>query len=756
MARGSTPRMAGRGDAPGFWLAVGVVALTLGLRLAASLPISSSPIVMHPVLEDSAYHTRTTEIHGGSQMPRDLPRGSIIYPYIASLAPGLMDDGSRALARAQSALEAATALLLFLWIRRRWGNWAGLGAGVLYALDPVGASFAARFTPVVPATFLFVASLWAWDTESAKGASGWPATAVFTAGATLGFFLMPLPFAFLMLLRVLAALRQRRRADVSAPGLPQVRLLLPPAILLLSVVLTLAGHNALPRGGPVLGWGGGLSLSRAYDPATAGTLRRLTPPSWETRKQIEDRAWEELRREGSRYDLHRFYAARGSRLAIENPVATVGVLLSKTAGTVGAFPIPDELSPSFLTRRQAPFFSYIDYSFAMLLALAAAGFACRRPDRLTRLLGLGLLAVGLGSVLGPASAAARQPALPLLAALAGAWIAGSGGAPRFRPGAVAAFTGVLIVSLGAGIVSPSSRLREPSEDLRLSALPFAQTLAWRQAVPLLEEAVSANPRNLEARVDLAVAYRMDALHSAAETQLEAAHAADSTHARTLFELARLQSARNQPVAAASLYRELVRLHPNNPEYLNEYGRLLFTLGQMPEAEGILSRAVQLRPAWTVAQRNLQQVMAQRMMIEESLFPEELRTKADQEYLRLVPVIIQAMQSENWALADSLLGWAETERGEMAMTHWLRAGYHARRGELDHSIRELESCSRIAPGRPAVMDQLTRLYLQTGRRDRVDPALRNAIEAAGGDSTRVRALEMIRRMAAASTAAPSGS
>lgn len=765
-SRKSMPRGQGRGGSLGFWLAVGVTVLTLGLRLAAALPITSSPMVMHPVLEDAAYQSRTFEILTDARPADDLPRGSILYPRIASFVPGLLSEGTRALARAQSALEALTALLLFLWMRRRWGDWAGLAAGVLYALDPVGASFAARFSPVIPATFLFVAALWAWDLERDGPGRAWPGAIAFTAVATFGFFLMPLPFLFLVLLRIGLGLRtaghpgvlqSQQKADLPAgrtvaPAARWIRLMLPAAAMTLAVSVTLARHGSLPEGGPVLGWGGGLSLSRGYDPATGGTQRALTPPSWETRRQIEQRAWEELRREGTPYDLYQFYSSRGSSRMLGSPAATVGVLLSKAAGTVGTFPIPDELSPSFLIRRHAPFFGYLDYSFAVLLALAVAGFAARRKEGLACVLGLGLLAVGVGSVLGTASAAVRQPAIPLLAALAGAWIAGAGGARRLSPGSAAAFAGALVLSLLAGVLSPSGRLREQSEDLRLSALPLMQTFSWSRAVPLLEEAVSRNPDNLDARVDLALAYRNDARHTASEEQLEAAHAADSTHARSIHELARLKAAGNQPIPALSLYGELVRLRPHNAEYLNEYGRLLHTQGQMPEAEAALSRAVQLRPNWTTAQRNLQEVMARRMQMEEYLFPDELRAKADPEYRRVVPDIIQAMQAGDWSLADSLLSWAETEREEMAMTHWLRAAYHARRGEQAEALAELESCNRIAPGRPAVVDQLTRLYLQTGKRERVEPMLQLALEAAGEDSSRIRALNTIRRMAATAMAA----
>ena len=253
--------------------------------------------------------------------------------------------------------------------------------------------------------------------------------------------------------------------------------------------LILLLHSRLDGGGPVLGWGGGPALSSALDPATGGTPRALHPPAFQFQNSMEASAWEAMGHEGTSYDLYRFYATRGFQSILENPIRTIGMLLTKTFTTVGALPVPDSLSPVFLVKRQAPLFGYLRFSFALLFGLGMAGLLKGRRDALRQTLFSGVIAVGAGSLLGMTSAASREAALPLLAALGGGWLAGPSGflSPRPTLRSVAIVVGGATVSLLAGFLSPAARLQNPSEDLRLEASTFSESGSWRQAVPLLEE-----------------------------------------------------------------------------------------------------------------------------------------------------------------------------------------------------------------------------------------------------------------------------
>ena len=725
------------------WMIPAAIALAAALRLTAALGFLQSPLLLHPVLEDLDYRSHAVQNHEEPIAGRTIPRGSTLYPLLAGSVPGIAEGGTRPLAVAQCACEVATALLLALLVRRRWGRTAAAAAVVLYALDPLGAFFAARFSPVVPATLAFVAAIYLWDRERSREAPSLPLGLGTGLVAAMGFLLVPLPFVFLLGLR----LRERLLTAHRVGGRPAWGTAILPCVFVAAFAAVLLVHNMrLPTGGPVLSWGAGPAIDHAFDPATGGTPRFLRPPAWISDGELRRRTWEDLGRQGTEMDLYRTAASRGLSRTLENPLSTIGVLLSKAAATLGAWPVPDALSASFLAARTARPFVGLAWSFAGLLALGAAGFFLLRNDPLRDTLAQGLLAVALASLLGVTSAASRQAGLPLLAALGGGWIAGAAGreSDRFRRAPLAALGIALVVSLAAGLLGPAQRLRNPSEDLRLLATAFEQTMSWRQAVPVLEEATKRDPRNLEARIELAQAYLKDALPAAAAEQLETAYRADSTHVGVVAALAAQRSASGRLEEAVALMQRLVAQHPRNAAFLRDYGTWLGQIGRMPEAEAALTQAVRLDPTDEAATRSLQEAVNIRMSMENSLFPDELRTAGDPEYEAALPRIVDAMEQGRWGLADSLLSWAERNHGELATTHWIRAGYLARRGDTRGAIAALERCQRIAPGRPAVVTQLTRLYLQSGQSAKVLPLFRESLAAAGADSVVVRQLKRLAR------------
>lgn len=749
------------------WMIPAAVALAAVLRLtAAMMGFGHSPLIVRPLLEDLDYRSRAIQVHEEPTAGRTLPRGSILYPFLAGSVPGVAAGGTRPLAEAQCACEVATVLLLALLVRRRWGNTAAAAAAMLYALDPLGAFFAARFSPVVPGTLAFVAAVFLWDLERSREFPSLTLGLGTGIVAALGFLLVPLPFLFLLGLRT----RERIVAARRVGGRPGWWAAVLPLIFVPALAGVILAHNAhLPGGGPVLGWGIGPAIDHAFDPATGGTPRYLRPPAWITDDELRRRTWEELGRPGTELDLYRTAASRGLRRTLENPVATIGVMLSKTAATLSAWPVPDAISPAFVAPGSAEYvtgflpalgrhparavaaigvlsIAILAWSFAGLLALGAAGLLLLRGDPLRDTLVQGLIAVALASLLGVASAASRQAALPLLAALGGGWIAGAAGraGARFNRAPLLALGMALVVSVAASFLGPVRALRNPSEDLRLLARTFEQTVSWRQAVPILEEAVKSDPRNLEARVELAQAYLKDALPAAAAEQLETAYRADSTHAGVIAALAARRSALGRLEEAVALMQRLVQQRPRNAAFLRDYGTWLGQAGRMPEAEAALTQAVRLDPTDKAATTSLQEAVNIRMSMENALFPDELRTDGDAEYGAALPRMVDAMQQERWGQADSLLSWAERNHGQLATTHWIRAGYCARRGDTPGAMAALERCQRIAPGRPAVVTQLARLYLESGRSAKVLPLFRESLAATAADSVVVRQLKLLAR------------
>jgi tetratricopeptide (TPR) repeat protein len=736
----------------GTWGMAAVVVVMLALRMAVILPLSGTPLMLHPVLEDADYQNRVIEIREGTFLEAKLPRGSVLYPHLAALVPGVERGGCRAIGIAQGIIEAGTALLLMLWMRRRWGLLPAVLGGLLYALDPVGATFAARFSPVTLAVLFFVLAVWLLDRELSEPKPSLGRAASTGAAAAVGFLLVPLPFMILLLLRtgrLLTAPSAGSNPTGSREGRPWLRALLPLVLLLVPAGLVTVQHSTIAGGGAVLGWGGGPAMYNAFDPASGGTPRCLRPPSWAGQDQLMTRAWEALGREGTLLDLHRYFATQGVQHVIERPLATVGVLLTKAGGTLGAFPIPDSLSPAFLLKRYAPFFGYGGYSYALLLALGLAGLLLLGRDSARDAALMGLLAVGASALFGMASAASRQPALPLLAALGGVWIARALGRDagarrkslRGKPALV--LIGAVALSLALGSFSPTAALRNPSEDLRLVAGVMSGARSLDQAVPLLEEAVRDNPRNVEARAQLAQAYQMDGLTEPAMQQLESAFRADSTNAATLYFMADLYQRRGESDRAMAMLIRLVNLHPNNPLYLNQLGNMLLVRGLYPQATQMFSRALQLKPDYEVARQNLVTTETYRQRMEDALFPPEQRLPRDDPFDAALPHLMEAMETLNWATADSILTWGERTRPGALEPLWFRAAYYARKGDTGLSLATLERCNRLAPGRPMIVQQLAEAYLRDGQQSKLGELFGQSMAAADGDTVRVGAILRLR-------------
>ncbi|MBK8229931.1 MAG: glycosyltransferase family 39 protein [Candidatus Eisenbacteria bacterium] len=720
----------------GGWLPLlGVTALCLALRLWIGLGVAQSPLLTRPTLADGSYQAAVNAIEERTSTEA-LPYGSPLYPRALSLLPGGARELPGRVVPVQAACEALTTLLLVLLVRRRFGGVAALAAGLLHAIDPFGAVFAARLIPVSLAALAFTAALYLADRADdnraqASSGAGWRVGEGIVLA--VGTILMPLPFLALLGLRV----RGVFGATPKPARLPALAALALPTLLLAG--LFIFAHAAAPGGAPALSWGSGVSFRDAFDPTTGGTQRSFAPPSATDEGALRSEAWEALQREGTTGDLLRFFTVRGFQQLVENPVNTLGVLLTKAAATIGCFPVPDSHSPAFLLSRKFPPLAFTVYLFALWLGLGLAGWYATRGRPEARTWTAGGLAVLLACLLGPTSAATRHLALTALCAFGG--VALTSGALRGASGVIAG--GGVVASLALGLLAPTAKLQNPSEDLRLLAAAVGQQEGARQVAGLLNESLRANERNTEARVALASAYMRDQLPDRAGEELEKSFAADSTHVPTLFSLSRLAQSRSDAALAADYMARIVNQRPNNPLYLNEFGQLLVVMGRIPEAKPFFVRALRLKPDYVVARTNLEGVEEFERRLEDSLYPPEMRLPQGDPLDEATPGIVVAMDQQQWAKADSLISWAERTRPDIVLPHWLRAGYHGRRGENAPAIAALERCQALAPGRPAIVQLLVQLLVQQGDRARAERVLAESIAAAASDPARLGALEQLR-------------
>lgn len=787
---------------------IAIALVLLALRVVVVNLLASSPLLIQPVLADASYQAQIVEMADPAGGVPELPRGSILYARVASWIPGAGEGNPTVLRYVHCLFDALAGFLLALWVYRREGRIAGIATLALYALDPLGGFFASRVIPVSFVTAILATVLLVLDSARSQAT---PILHHLILGLllALGFLIEPLLFTILTVLVVWQTVREASpsRTDSAPasgasrtprPGIGNTIFRVAPltAPLVLAALLLLMRNDNLRDGGWALSWGSGYSAYQAVHPETGGTPRSLEIPSWKTEGSIRSDVWEALGREGTSYDVYRFYATRAFQQVIEHPVETLGVLLVKAGATLGAWPVPDSLSPTFLLGERVQFARYGAFFFAILLALGTAGWYWRRISRTAfgeappapggigemaipgarearagatagvtgsakgalSVLEIGLLAVALTCLLGVTSAAARQPALPILAALGGIWIGAVLDSSRRRlalsPRTLAAALGAFLVSIGAGFLSPTSALRNPSEDLRLVASNFVQSGSWRQAIPLLESSLAADSLNLESRVLLARAYQNDGLLDAAQEQLERAHAVDSLHVGALAQLSALAMVQGDAPRAVALMNAAVLQHPNNPLYLNELGQLLLRTGNIPNAQALFTRALQVKPDYRVASDNLQVVETLLRRAEQQIYPPEMRLAPDDPISLHVPMIVQAMEAGEWTRADSLIAIAESERGDLVLPHWLRAAYYSRRGEPGAAIAALERCQQLAPCRPAIVELLVNLLTQQGERARAQSLVESCLATTTDDPDRQAGLQQImQQIQAPSPSAP---
>lgn len=154
-----------------------------------------------------------------------------------------------------------------------------------------------------------------------------------------------------------------------------------------------------------------------------------------------------------------------------------------------------------------------------------------------------------------------------------------------------------------------------------------------EAVPLLEAVVSAEPRRIDARRYLAVAYEQTGRGGEAEEVLLDGIAiqeiAAPQRARLAFDLAALLGRREDVEAAVARYAEALRLDPGLASaYLNR-GNLLVAGGEYSDAVSDYQRYLALRP--TSSQRpQIERMIA---LLMETIAAEEQQRREEEEQRR---------------------------------------------------------------------------------------------------------------------------
>jgi len=150
---------------------------------------------------------------------------------------------------------------------------------------------------------------------------------------------------------------------------------------------------------------------------------------------------------------------------------------------------------------------------------------------------------------------------------------------------------------------------ENAEALRLLGTLYAQTGRPAEAIPLLERAVAADPRNDDGHNNLALALEAVGRPAEAEVHLRKAVCLAPADAERHANLGALLRDAGRPEAAAAVLEAAVRRFPDHPGVLTNLGLALEALHQDEAAVAALTRAATRAPASPRVRRNLGLLLA---------------------------------------------------------------------------------------------------------------------------------------------------
>jgi hypothetical protein len=404
----------------------------------------ATPLGRVPVLDERENLDLANAIFGGQLAAEPFYRA----PGYALLLAGFRAAGVSAAGLFPVALVFGTVLhavnaTLVAHLARGWfGLWAGLAAGLLFALDPVFVHYATQALDATLSLTLFLAgfSFLAADWASLR-LRGWVGASWCWALATLvrPNFLLP----WLVLLAAAGAAPSRRGLRLAA---------------VVSGALwfaALAGWQARVAGVPgFLPWQGPYNLWAANRPGSNGryyTQRVSLPPDLARANpaRAESVVLYQQDEPGAPTTIAAMNAHWRARFWDEvrhHPLAWLGLLARKAYAFLNNWEQYNNKTYAF-HKALSPWLSWNPLCWAVLLLLGIAGYArllAESPSQ-ALLLGMVALAVSASVILFFVSARFRLPVGALLAALAGGAIA----APRFWAGWPARRQGVLAGALAA-------------------------------------------------------------------------------------------------------------------------------------------------------------------------------------------------------------------------------------------------------------------------------------------------------------------
>jgi tetratricopeptide (TPR) repeat protein len=352
-------------------------AAAAGVRLLIlSTQLADDPFALIPYSDAEHYWRMAGEL-AAAKLPGDTPfLVAPLYPVLLALLRAL-GGGLPILYVIQAGLHLATALLVALAARKRFGPREGLVAAALFLGLGEAALYPSRVLSATLQLFLAALAWWEWTRIAADGAPGRPgAAAVARAGLWVGLLALAFPAASILL--PLLALWVLRRA-----GLARAALALGAGALAIAPA-TLA--NALATGELIpISAHSGITLAQGNDPASIGIYTPLAGVSPSIHRQHRDAARlfeRETGRAGSWSEIDAWYRARVVAWWLGDPKAAAALLASKLHWTLTSRDY-DNVATFALEREHGlvPAAALAPLELPWLLGLVLVGIAVAARDR---------------------------------------------------------------------------------------------------------------------------------------------------------------------------------------------------------------------------------------------------------------------------------------------------------------------------------------------------------------------------------------
>lgn len=282
---------------------------------------------------------------------------------------------------------------------------------------------------------------------------------------------------------------------------------------------------------------------------------------------------------------------------------------------------------------------------------------------------------------------------------------------------------------------------------------FARQGDMEQAQKYLQQAVEVAPQAGELKTQLAMTQLLQGNADAAEDELMDVLKTDNKSLQALMVLSLVQLRDKQFDKAIATSNRIIAIYPDIPVGYNIRGGALLGLADTKKAEASFRMALQKKPDYIEARRNLAQVLIANKRLAEA--ERELKTILETNKRDSRALVLLASLAERRGDSSAQIEWlrqaTSADTSKFGPRAQLASAYLSSRQEKK-SLDETASLLRDFPEEPLALITASRIYEATNQRDRMESVLNRLVtlqpEATSARIMLARALEQNKKIPAA--------